>query len=335
MQAKPQKLGEMLINAGIIDAFQLNSALSHQRNHGGRLGASLIKLGYISEERLLNFLAEQYNTPRVDPVHRKVPESVLATLPAEKARQFYVMPLERAETTTGKALVVAMTDPTNLTVIDSLQFVTGLRIRPVLASERQLKKAINKFYGPDPLAREEWDDDEPTLVAPSAGPAEDEKPVAPATPPVASLPQVFSTEERLQALLSRLLELGVLSREDYELINRQPDALARPDVTPQESEAQRQRHGERLAGLLAKLHELGVLTRQEYEEIKSTAGADRQGSEALLAALLVKLLELGVLSLQEKASLESSGHLGSTLQGLLDKLLALDVLSDAEFRELN
>jgi len=341
MQAKPQKLGEMLINAGIIDVFQLNSALSHQRNYGGRLGGSLIKLGYISEERLLNFLAEQYNTPRVDPLHRKVPASVLAMLPAEKARQFYVMPLERSETIGGKALVVAMTDPTNLTVIDSLQFITGYRIRPVLASERQLKKAINKFYGADPFAREEWDDDDLTLAAPAPKPtvSAPEPPLPEPASPESALPEplplVFGTEERLQALLDKLLELGVLTRLEYDEIKAQPQTPEQRITQQQEREQDRQRNGERLAGLLAKLHELGVLTRQEYEEVKSAAGADRQGSEALLAALLVKLLELGVISLQERTEMESGGELGTTLQQLLDKLRALDVFTEAEYQELN
>lgn len=334
MPGRSQKLGEMLINAGIIDAFQLSSALSHQRNHGGRLGGSLIKLGYISEERLLNFLAEQYNTPRVDPVHRKVVASVLAMLPAEKARQFYVMPLEQSETTAGKALVVAMTDPTNLTVIDSLQFITGLRIRPVLASERQLKKAINKFYGPDPLAREEWDDDESPLITPQPKPASAAgQPPTPDPAAETSPPQISGTEERLQALLGKLLELGILNRQEYEEIKAEPQT---PEQRANRAvEYARQRNGERLAALLAKLHELGLLTRHEYEEIKAAAGGDGQGSEALLAALMAKLVELGIIGLRERAALEARGDLGKTLQGLIDMLRDLEVFTRAEYQELS
>ncbi|RME41576.1 MAG: MSHA biogenesis protein MshE, partial [Deltaproteobacteria bacterium] len=112
-------MGEMLVSAGIIDEFQLNSALSLQRNLGGRLGQSLIRLGYISEDRLLSFLSEQLNCPRVELDVDKIAADLKELIPEEKARQFNVLPLRRGAMSGTAYLLVAMADPTNLMVIDT------------------------------------------------------------------------------------------------------------------------------------------------------------------------------------------------------------------------
>jgi MshEN domain len=205
MALRPLRLGEMLIEAGLIDSFQLNSGLSHQRNMGGRLGASLIKLGYINEERLLSFLADQLNCARIDFKYRKILPELLQLIPAEKARQYNVVPIERKDVSGMVGLLVAMSDPTNLTVIDSLQFLTGCRIRPAIASEADIHVAIEKFYGPDPDVEENLSEVEP--LEDSGYPDG-----------VHYSPQKggVSVEEKHQALLSKLHELGILTRQEYE-----------------------------------------------------------------------------------------------------------------------
>jgi len=205
MALRPLRLGEMLIEAGLIDSFQLNSGLSHQRNMGGRLGASLVKLGYINEERLFSFLADQLNCVRIDFKYLKIPHEVLELIPAEKARQYHVVPIERKDISGVVGLMVAMSDPTNLTVIDSLQFLTGCRIRPAIASEADIRVAIDKFYGPDPDFEENLAEIEPL-----------EDPDYPDG--VHYSPQMgrVSIEEKHQALLAKLHELGILTRQEYE-----------------------------------------------------------------------------------------------------------------------
>lgn len=205
MALRPLRLGEMLIEAGLIDSFQLNSALSHQRNMGGRLGASLIKLGYINEERLLGFLADQLNCGRVDFRQLRIPADVLALIPPDKARKYNVVPIERKEFSGSHGLVVAMSDPTNLVVIDSLQFLTGCRIRPAIASEAAIHAAIEACYGQDPLHEEDLAELEPLADGPAI-PADDVIPEQ----------RRGSLEERHQALLSKLHELGILTRQEYE-----------------------------------------------------------------------------------------------------------------------
>lgn len=206
MARKNLKLGEMLIRAGIIDEFQLNSALSHQRNLGGRLGNSLIKLGYISEARLLSFLADQLNCPRLNLEKEAIPPELAGMVPEEKARQFNVLPVRRGEVSGTVYLLVAMSDPTNLMVIDSLQFMTGCRIRPAIASEDAIRQALDRCYGSS------TDDDD---LAEAEVLLEQE--ILPeARVQVNPGAVTKSLEQKHQALLDKLKELGVLTRQEYE-----------------------------------------------------------------------------------------------------------------------
>lgn len=231
--AKNLRLGEILKQAGIIDDFQLNSALSYQRHWGGRFGESLIKLGYLTEDRLQNFLAKQFDLPQIELFGRKIPEDVLAYIPLEKAREFHVLPVERREISGTMHLVVAMTDPTNLMVTDSLQFMTGCRIKSALASENAISSAIEKNYGVEIDEQEELDlaledlIEPPKPVAPPE-PQPEPVPVAapvplPVTPPVAVVPDdghylaaVKRLEDRYENLVRILLDRGVIDHKDLD-----------------------------------------------------------------------------------------------------------------------
>lgn len=205
MQRKSLKIGEMLLKAGVIDGFQLNSALSHQRHWGGRLGASLVKLGYVAEEKLLAFLADQLNLPRVDLSKRVIASDLLAYVPADKAREFNVIPVDRKEMSGTLNLLVAMADPANLPVVDALQFITGCRVFPALASEESIRKSIEHYYGL-PQALQEADPLTPVKE----------------TPPASPLSPLFNglarpqTDDKFQQLLRVLLDKGILSLREYE-----------------------------------------------------------------------------------------------------------------------
>jgi type IV pilus assembly protein PilB len=235
---KNLKLGEILKQAGIIDDFQLNSALSYQRHWGGRFGESLIKLGYLTEDKLQNFLARQFDLPQIELFGRKIPEDVLAYIPLEKAREFHVLPVERREISGTMHLVVAMTDPTNLMVTDSLQFMTGCRIKAALASDDAITSAIEKHYGPEVDEQEELDFALEDLVEPPKPP----QPVAPVVPapelepesmpapapaqmatPVAPAPDMGhymaalrQLEDRYENLVRILLDRELIGHEDLD-----------------------------------------------------------------------------------------------------------------------
>ncbi len=233
---KNLKLGEILKQAGIIDDFQLNSALSYQRHWGGRFGESLIKLGYLTEDKLQNFLAKQFDLPQLELFGRKIPQDVLAYIPLEKAREFHVLPVERREISGTMHLVVAMTDPTNLMVTDSLQFMTGCRIKPALASGDAISSAIEKYYGPEIDDQEELDFALEDLIEPpkpAAAPVvaavvPPPEPVpaptpTPVTPPPAAAPDLGhymaalrQLEDRYENLVRILLDRDLISHKDLD-----------------------------------------------------------------------------------------------------------------------
>jgi type IV pilus assembly protein PilB len=229
---KNLKLGEILKQEGIIDDFQLNSALSYQRHWGGRFGESLVKLGYLTEDKLQNFLARQFDLPQIELFGRKIPEDVLNYIPLEKAREFHVLPVERREISGAMHLVVAMTDPTNLMVTDSLQFMTGCRIKPALASDDAIASAIEKYYGPEMDEEEEFDlaledltepPEVPKPVAPVAPVVVPEPEPAPAPAPAAPAPEMGhymaalkQLEDRYENLVRILLDRDLISHKDLD-----------------------------------------------------------------------------------------------------------------------
>jgi hypothetical protein len=199
--ARRLKLGEMLIQAGLLSEAQLQEGLAHQRAEGsGRLGASLVGLGYITEEALLDFLAKQLGLLRVDLDRHPLCAEMIAMVPAEKAREFVVMPIDQVSRYGSPVLLVAMTDPTNFIVIDALQFMVGCRVEPVLASERSIRAAIDRYYG----AEIEGSESVPPLAAETLT-------VSPPSPA-----EQLDIDEKLQRLLKILLEKGILSLRDVE-----------------------------------------------------------------------------------------------------------------------
>lgn len=207
---KNLKLGELLKQAGIIDDFQLNSALSYQRHWGGRFGEALIRLGYITEEKLQGFLARQFELPRIELSGRRISDDVLHYIPADKAREFNVIPVERREMSGTLHLVVAMTDPTNLMAIDSLQFLTGCRIRPALASAESIIESIARNYGIPIIAQETLDITLDEIHEPPA------PTTAPKDEPMIPVQAFRRLEERHENLVRILYERGLLQAKDLD-----------------------------------------------------------------------------------------------------------------------
>ena len=143
MQPASKKLGEMLVDARLITASQLQDALRHQRIAGGRMGSNLVALGFISEDVLMDFLARKTGVPRMELKDLDVPQAVLRRIPQRLADQLNVLPVALKE---PKSLVLAMTDPSDLNAIDSARFASGLNIEPVVASYSTLRAAIADQY---------------------------------------------------------------------------------------------------------------------------------------------------------------------------------------------
>src|SRR5690606_35593983 len=108
------RLGDLLVNAGLIDDAQLQSALQEQKRSGAKLGRAVVDLGFISETRLLTALSEQLHISSVELVHYKFDPALTQSLPGAGARRFRVIVLSRQ----GDGVLLGMADPLNLYALD-------------------------------------------------------------------------------------------------------------------------------------------------------------------------------------------------------------------------
>ncbi len=147
--AEVKKLGDMLKEAGLIDEFQLDTALSHQRNWGGKLGAVLISLAFVKEEDLSRVIARKLQIPYINLFEPEVPPEVFKLIKPETAKKYLVLPVKKE----GTALVLAMLDPYAIEAMDEIRFITGCTIKPSLVLESEIKDAIRKYYDGETVVR--------------------------------------------------------------------------------------------------------------------------------------------------------------------------------------
>ena len=137
------RLGELLLKAGLVTSDQLAEATNAQRNQGGRVGSHLVNLGHLEEHQLVDFLSRHFGVPSVDLRHIDLDDAVLNIIPADVARKYTVLPVSK----TGARVTIAMIDPTNVFAMDDIKFMTGYDVEPVVASEPALRAAIDRYYG--------------------------------------------------------------------------------------------------------------------------------------------------------------------------------------------
>lgn len=147
------RIGELLVQQGHLDPSQLQAALAHQRQWGGRLGGAIVHLGFMRAPAVLEALGQQLGMPFIEIGDRSIPPKVLALVPRKLAEARRVLPLELTQEGRRYVVVVAVGDPVDVTVIDELAFVTGLNVRPVLASEEDLDRALERHFGIVPRPR--------------------------------------------------------------------------------------------------------------------------------------------------------------------------------------
>ncbi|MEW6213894.1 MAG: type IV-A pilus assembly ATPase PilB [Nitrospirota bacterium] len=136
------KLGQLLIASNIISEEQLKEALNLQMREGGRLGTNLVKLGFVTEEKLVTFLSKQYGIPTINLNDYKIDPSVLKLIPVDMAMKYLIVPVARV----GATLTIAMADPSNVFAIDDVKFMTGYNVEVVVSSESSILNAISNNY---------------------------------------------------------------------------------------------------------------------------------------------------------------------------------------------
>ncbi|OGL44213.1 MAG: type IV-A pilus assembly ATPase PilB [Candidatus Schekmanbacteria bacterium RBG_16_38_10] len=136
------RIGELLVEAGLITNEQLEEALKSQKQFGGRLGSILVKMGIISEDSVTSFLSQQYGVPSINLDDFEIDPGICKLVPLKTAMKYEIIPISRI----GSTLTVAMADPSNVFAIDDIKFMTGYNVEPVVAPETAIKEAIKRYY---------------------------------------------------------------------------------------------------------------------------------------------------------------------------------------------
>ncbi|MEO5616571.1 MAG: ATPase, T2SS/T4P/T4SS family [Candidatus Eisenbacteria bacterium] len=146
-----KRLGDMLLEEKLISADDLQLAIEDQRKTGHLLGATLIKLGFVTEDSLLRMLQRQLHLPLIDLNEVDIDEQIIHYVKEELARKYLAMPVELQG---RRTLQVAMADPLNIAALEDLRFHSGLFIQPVLATPSSIQQAIERYYHIDSSVNE-------------------------------------------------------------------------------------------------------------------------------------------------------------------------------------
>ncbi len=140
--ATGDRLGQVLLQEGLLTREQLAQALAEQKTTKHRLGYLLVKMGLVQELDITKVLARQYRMPAVDLSRFEVDPKIVKLIPSDMAIKNVVLPLKRE----GRTLTVAMADPTDIGLLEDLKFITRYDLFPVIAGEYTLRALIEKHY---------------------------------------------------------------------------------------------------------------------------------------------------------------------------------------------
>jgi type IV pilus assembly protein PilB len=143
--SKKTPLGEHLVELGLISAEQKAQALARHHESGRRLGETLIEMGFVSPEDIARVIADRTNLPFARLRKGLADPRVVGVVPPERARQYQVLPLFRIH----EMLILAVSDPHKINVLDAIRKLTGCEIQPVVTLQEDILQMIDECYGDD------------------------------------------------------------------------------------------------------------------------------------------------------------------------------------------
>jgi type IV pilus assembly protein PilB len=217
-----KRLGDLLLQTGLVTREQLNQALEVQKQTGERLGRVLINLGLVTEQDILNTLEMQLGIPQIT-LMDKVDPVLIKSLPEAVLRRHKVVPVKKE----GRRLIVAMSDPLNLVALDDIRLASRLEVEPVLAREEEIDAVLQKVFGltfveqafGQPAAPEEREIQTLTLAAGDEVPPEEA--------PVVRLVNTIIA----QAVAEKASDIHIEPQEDRVLVRYRVDGLLREALT--------------------------------------------------------------------------------------------------------
>jgi type IV pilus assembly protein PilB len=198
------RIGELLVEARLISQASLEEALASPRAEGQKLGQVLVELGLVNEDQLTQTLSMQLSVPWVSLYHIDFSRELLNRVPRDVAEKFCAVPIFVRMEKKKATLYVAMDDPTNEHAISEISAAASLPVKPMIASQSHIRAAIRVYYAPETdAAPQPPTTREPSVTnvtaAPAAAPAPPAKPPPPPVTGRAPLPTVVDSMEIIHA----------------------------------------------------------------------------------------------------------------------------------------
>jgi type IV pilus assembly protein PilB len=138
-----KKLGQMLIEEGLLTEAQLNGALAEHKKSGLKLGQYITRKGMVNENQIVQMLSRQLKIEKYDPNRYPLDMTLAVLIPLDTAQKHLVAPLRKK----GRLLTVALPDPLDINTLDSVEIMTNCEVEPVVCTEREINQLINSLYG--------------------------------------------------------------------------------------------------------------------------------------------------------------------------------------------
>ncbi len=216
--ATKSRLGEMLVKDKLITDAQLAKAQEFQKAVGGTLSQILVKLGFVTDEKLTEFIAKKQNLHIADLDNMFLPENLIKRVPRKLVEEEQVVPIAFKD----GVLTIASSDPTDLEAIEKIAFATGFKVEMQLASRAAITRALSRaFYQaedkPKPVGAKSKEELLKDLT----------QSFSVSKPAKVSADEV-SSPDLSRALIPLLIEKGIITEED---LRRKARELASRGVT--------------------------------------------------------------------------------------------------------
>ncbi|MDD5135865.1 MAG: ATPase, T2SS/T4P/T4SS family [Candidatus Omnitrophica bacterium] len=136
------KLTKVLIERGLLKEGDLEKALSIQKEKGGSLSDVLVELGFVTRNDLMIALSHGFGIPPINLSRYKIDPDVIKLIPKKVAKNYKILPISKM----GDRLMLAIADPLNILLLDDITTLTGLKINPVIATEKDISEAQRQYY---------------------------------------------------------------------------------------------------------------------------------------------------------------------------------------------
>lgn len=136
-------LGELLLERGLINADQLEKALTIQREKGGLIGQILVMLGFAKEDEIAQALTVQYGFPYLPLEHYEINQEALKLVPENVSNQYNLIPIDKM----GDLLTIAMSNPLNAQAVEDIEMITKCKVEVFVSTMTDISNSIKKYYG--------------------------------------------------------------------------------------------------------------------------------------------------------------------------------------------